>query len=132
MAARRPYERPMGRWWARNPSFLRYFARELTSVFVALYAVLLLAGLVRLAQGEAAFAAWLAFLRSPISLAVHAVLFLAFVYHAWSWFAIMPKTMAPLAVAGRRVPPWAITASGLAAAVACSAFLLLLLGRLAA
>ena len=56
---RRPYVRPMDGWWKRNPFFIRYMAREVTAVFVAAYAVVLLVGLVRLAQGEAAFNGWL-------------------------------------------------------------------------
>ena len=132
MAARRPYERPMGRWWSRNPAFAFYFAREATSVFVAIYAFLLLAGLARLAQGEQPFAEWVAFLRSPASLALHALLFAVLAYHTWTWFAIMPKTMAPVVVGGRRLPAWAITGAGVVGALACSAFLVGLVARLAA
>ena len=125
MAARRPYVRPMAGWWRRNPFFLRYMAREATAPFVAIYALVLLAGLVRLAQGPAAFAEWLEGLRSPYSIAFHVVLLAVFLSHAWSWFRIMPKTMAPVAIAGRRLAPSTITALGLVAAAACSAALYL-------
>jgi fumarate reductase subunit C len=93
MATRRPYVRPMAGWWRRDPFFMRYMAREVTAVFVAAYGIVLLVGLVRLAQGEAAFAGWLAALRSPLSLAFHALLLAVFAYHTYSWFAIMPKTL---------------------------------------
>ena len=131
MAARRPYERPVAGWWARNPRFRAYMLREATCALVAAYALILVVGLVRLAQGREAFEGYVAMLRTPVSLAVHAVLFAAFAYHAWSWFSIMPKTMAPLAVAGRRVAPWAITAAGLAAAIACSTGFVVLVAALA-
>ena len=117
----RAYIRPMKNWWLRDPFFIAYMAREATAVFVAAYAVVLLVGLVRLSQGEAAWNAWLAALRSPLSLAFHAVVLATFVYHTWSWFRIMPKTMPLIFLGGRRVPAGAITTIGLAAAVACCA-----------
>ena len=116
MAMRHPYVRPMAGWWRRNPFFVRYMAREATAVFVAAYALVLLAGLVRLAQGREAFEAWLDALRSPWSIAFHALLVLAFVYHTWSWFRIMPKTLPPLGIS-----PRAITAAGLAASLLAGA-----------
>lgn len=124
MAARRPYVRPMQGWWRRNPFFLRYMARELTAFVVAAYAVVLLVGVIRLSQGPHAFAEFLTGLRDPWSVALHGLLVAAFVYHAWSWFGIMPKTMPPVVVAGRRLSPAAITWSGLAASAVASAILL--------
>jgi fumarate reductase subunit C len=126
MNTRHTYMRPMAGWWRRDPFFLRYMAREATAPFVVGYAVILLVGLVRLAQGESAFEAWLAWLRSPLSLAIHAVLVAAFAYHTVTWFQIMPKTLPPLAIRGRRVSAAAITATGLAASAVLSAVLLLL------
>jgi fumarate reductase subunit C len=52
------------------------------------------------------------------------VVLATFIYHTWSWFRIMPKTMPILFLGGRRVPQQAITITGLAAAVcACSVLL---------
>ena len=126
MAARRPYVRAMGGWWRRNPYFLRYMAREATAPLVAAYAVVVLVGIVRLSQGEAAYAEWRAALASPAGIAFHGALLPAFAYHTWSWFRIMPKTLPPLAVGGRRLPDAALTALGLAAGAAASALLLAL------
>ena len=47
MTVRKPYVRPMAGWWRRNPFFVRYMMRELTAPFVAIYALILLIGLVR-------------------------------------------------------------------------------------
>ena len=44
---RRPYQRSMDGWWRRDPFFMRYMAREATALIVALYAVVLLVGVVR-------------------------------------------------------------------------------------
>lgn len=120
MAIRRTYVRPMAGWWRRNPFFLVYMAREVTAIFVAAYALVLLAGLMRLAQGPAAFEQWLEGLRSPGSIAFHLLLLAVFAYHTWSWFTIMPKTMPPVVVGGRKLAPAAITAIGLAASAIAS------------
>lgn len=120
MAIRRTYVRPMAGWWRRNPFFLVYMAREVTAIFVAAYALVLLAGLMRLAQGPAAFEQWLEGLRSPGSIAFHVLLLAVFAYHTWSWFTIMPKTMPPVVVGGRKLAPAAITAIGLAASAIAS------------
>jgi fumarate reductase subunit C len=120
MSDRRPYVRSMDGWWRRDAYFIRYMAREVTAVFVAAYAAVLLVGLVRLGQGEAAFNAWLQALKSPLSLLFHLILLATFVYHTWSWFNIMPKTLPMMFVGGKRVQPGTITGTGLAAAVVAS------------
>jgi len=114
---RRPYIRSMDGWWKRDPYFIRYMAREATAIFVAGYAIVLLFGLYRLSQGPAAYDGWLQALKSPLSLAFHLAALATFVYHTWSWFNIMPKTMPILFAGGKRVTPAAITSAGLAAAI---------------
>jgi fumarate reductase subunit C len=106
----------MAGWWRRDPYFMRYMVREATALAVALYAIVLLVGVLRLAQGEAAWNGWLAALRSPLSIALHMVLLAAMVYHTISWFEIMPKTLPMMFIRGQRVSARAITRTGLAAA----------------
>lgn len=119
-AARRPYIRPMAGWWRRDPFFMVYMARELTAFAVLAYAIVLAVGVVRLAQGEAAWNGWLAALQSPASLVLHLVFLLSFAVHAKSWFEIMPKTMPLMFVGGQRVAPSVITWTGWAATIAAS------------
>lgn len=114
---RRPYRRTMRGWWRRNPYFLRYLAMEATSILIALYALLLLLGLWRLTQGEAAYNAWLAMLRSPWSLALHALLLPVFAYHSYSWFRIMPKTLPAIYWRGAKLAQPVITRAGIVAAL---------------
>ena len=133
MSTRRPWSRPyvrsMDGWWRRDPFFVRYMAREATAVFVVVYALVLLVGAWRLSQGEAAFNGWLAALRSPVSVAFHVFLLAIFVYHTWSWFRIMPKTMPLILPDGKRLQPAMITGGGLAvAAVLCLGGFLVLMG----
>jgi fumarate reductase subunit C len=47
-----------------------------------------------------------------------------FLYHTWSWFRIMPKTMPMILPDGKRLSPTLITGTGLvAAAVLCIALI---------
>jgi len=114
------YVRPMAGWWRRDPFFVRYMWREATAFGVAVYAVVLMFGALRLAQGEAAFEGWLAAMRSVPSLVLHLVLFVSMVYHATSWFEIMPKTMPAMYIGGQRVAASTITRAGFAAAAAAA------------
>jgi len=118
----RTYVRPMAGWWHRNPFFLRYMVREGSAVVLTAYALMLLAGLACLVQGEAAFETWRALLATPLSIALHALALPLLVYHSITWFLVMPKTAPRLPFA----PGW-ITAGGLAASAALSSVVLLLL-----
>jgi len=126
MSAKRPYVRPMQGWWKRDPYFISYMWRETTALAVALYAVVLAVGVVRLAQGEAAWNGWLAALKSPLSVLLHLVLLAAMVVHAKSWFEIMPKTMPALQMGGKRVAASTITRAGWAATAVATVVVLVL------
>ena len=123
---RRPYMRPMDGWWRKNPFFVRYMMREVTAFVVAGYAIVLLVGLVCLANGEAAYQGWLNAMASPLSIVLHALALVVMIYHTWTWFEIMPKTMPPMYVGGKRVAGPVITWTGVAAAVAVTLVVLCL------
>ena len=120
MPAPRTYTRPMTGWWRRNPFYMRYMVREASSVFIVAYALVLLAGLARLAQGRAAFEVWLDGLTNPGSLAFHVITLALVVYHAWTWFKVMPNTLPFVRFGGRRVPDGAIVAAAVVSGVASS------------
>lgn len=120
MNKRRPYVRPMTGWWRKNPFFIEYMIHEGTALFVAAYALVLLAGLVCLAQGEAAWNGWLGALRHPLAILFHLATLAMLSYHSWTWFKIMPKTMPPVVLGGRKLPAAAITGGGLAAVALAS------------
>jgi fumarate reductase subunit C len=112
MAKIRPYVRPMQGWWRKNPFYVRYMIREASSVFLAIYAIILLVGLLRLAQGEAAYEAWRAALTSFGSVAFHWLALLTVGYHAYTWWKVAPKTVPDLRFAGRPLPELVITTGG--------------------
>jgi len=112
MAKIKPYVRPMQGWWRRNPYFVRYMIRESSSVFLAIYAVILLAGLLRLTQGASAYDGWLAALASPGSIVFHWLALLTVGYHAYTWWQVAPKTAPDIRIGGRPLPELVITGGG--------------------
>ncbi|HXV09239.1 MAG TPA: fumarate reductase subunit C [Burkholderiales bacterium] len=120
MAQVRTYTRPMGGWWRKNPYYVRYMIREASSLFLAIYTVILLVGLYRLTQGEAAWDAWRAALTSPGSILFHWIALLTVGYHAYTWWKVAPKTAPDLRIAGRAVPECVIAAGGWLAMVGTS------------
>ena len=127
---RRPYIRSMDSWWKRDPYFMRYLAMEATSILVAVYALILLVGLFRLSQGEAAYNGWLEALKSPMSVGLHVLILLVFIYHTWSWFKIMPKTLPTFYFRGEKIPQPVITGIGVAVSVALNLLVLVILSGL--
>ncbi|MFQ5520995.1 MAG: fumarate reductase subunit C, partial [Candidatus Methylomirabilia bacterium] len=75
-------------WWLRRPAYFRFMMRELSSVFIAVFLVVLLIELYQLAQGPAAYAAFVATLRSPGWLAFHVVALAFALYHSVTWLAL--------------------------------------------
>jgi fumarate reductase subunit C len=127
---RGPYLRPIDSLWWAKPPYLTYTLREGTGIAIAAYALVLLAGVICLAVGKNAYEAWLGFLASRWSLALHAILLIAMLFHVWTWFAIMPKTMPRLVIGGRYVEPRLITATGIAVAALASLLLLAIAMRI--
>jgi fumarate reductase subunit C len=114
---RRAYVRPMQGWWRRDPFFVRYMIREITAFAVLAYSIVLMFGVLRLSQGEAAFNGWLAALRTPGAMLFHLLLLVSMAVHAHSWFEIMPKTMPLIFAHGDRVPAQTIQRIGWTVAV---------------
>lgn len=110
--SRRPYIRDVSKtgWWLKHPRYIRYMLREMTAAFIGIYVLTVIVGLLRLSQGEAAYAAFLATAKGTPGL-TFAVITLGFaLYHSYTWFQVTPKAM-PLTFAGKRVPGATIVAA---------------------
>ena len=101
-------------WWLQNRAYTGFVLRELTSVFVALFAVVYLWQLRALVQGPEAYAHFLARLGTPLFLALHGVAFLFVLFHAVTWFNLAPKAIV-VRLLGKRVPDWVIVGLNYAA-----------------
>ena len=120
MARVKTFVRPMQGWWRKNPFFVRYMIRESSSVFLGTYAVILLVGLLRLSQGEAAYEAWRTALTHPLSILFHWLALLIVSYHAYTWWKVAPKTAPDIRIAGRAIPEILITGGGILATLGAS------------
>ena len=118
MSQVRTYTRPMAGWWRKNPYFVKYMIREASAPLFYAYALWLLAGLVALARGEAAYNAWRAASSHPLSILLHAVVVVFAIYHTWTWFRVLPKTTPDI-----DVQPRVLVAAGVTAAAVCCAAL---------
>jgi fumarate reductase subunit C len=124
MNARKPYIRPMNGWWRRDPFFVEYMVHEGTAFFVLAYALELLAGVLCLASGEATWNAYLAFSGSAVMMLINFAILLMMLYHCYTWFKIMPRTLPPLIISGQRLGAAVITTTGIIVAVLASSLLL--------
>jgi fumarate reductase subunit C len=106
---------------------MRYMAREVTSLFVGAYCLLLVVALQRLAAGPAAWEGFLASLRSPASIVFQFFALVAAIYHAATWFAATQKAM-PLQIGENFVPGNIISGAHYAAWAVLSAVVLFFAG----
>ncbi len=113
-----PYRRPVPTtWWLQRRSYTLFILREITSVFVAGYCILLLYLLHRLGRGPEGYEAALTAIGSPVSVALHVMALLFVLYHTVTWFNLTPKVMvvrvgeeqvSPLLIAGGVYAGWIV------------------------
>ena len=90
-------------WWLKDRAYVKFVLRELTSVFVAFFALLYLWQLRALARGPDAYAQFLARLKTPFFLTVDIVALVFVLFHTITWFNLTPTAMV-VRVRGKRVP----------------------------
>jgi fumarate reductase subunit C len=90
-------------WWLQSWRYSKFVLRELTSLAVAFFAVILLWQLYALGQGPEAYARFSARLRTPLFLFLHGVVFVAVLFHCLTWLNLTPKAMV-VRLRGKRVP----------------------------
>ena len=95
--------KPSATWWMSGSGYRRFAAREFTSVFAAVYSVILLLFLIALSRGREAWEGFLQWLALPGIVVLHAFILMALVYHAGTWFRL--TSQAVVVRLGRRVVP---------------------------
>ena len=106
-------------WWLRNGSYFRIVLRELTCIFVGIFAVLSLWQVRALGQGAEAYARFVERLSEPAFVALSSAALVAVLYHAITFFNITP-TIVVIRIGQQRVPGWVIAGAHYAAAVVLS------------
>jgi fumarate reductase subunit C len=80
-------------WWIHKWAYLKFILRELTSLSVASYVLVLLFQIRALAAGEGAYKEFSAWLASPLSIVLHSIALLFVLFHTITWFNLAPKAM---------------------------------------
>lgn len=127
--SRKPYVReiPKATWYFARPRDIHHMLQEVSSFFIGAYAILLVAGLGALAEGEAAYGMFLAGLGSPLSIGFHWLVLAVALFHSVSWFNVAPKAMR-MQVGEMFIPERAIALGHYAAWVVISLFVLFIAG----
>jgi fumarate reductase subunit C len=107
-------------WWVRKWPYVTFILRELTSILVMAYAVILLIILGALGRGPEAYEALLAFFQTPFSIGLHVVIFAFVIYHSITWFKLAP-TATVIKVGKKRLPGSALVAGNIALWIVVSA-----------
>ena len=129
MTELRTYRRTLSTWWwVRKPSYLVFVLRELSSIFVAWFVLLLLILIGSVNRGDAAYQDFLDFASHPFVVVINVVAFAFVVLHTVTWFNLTPKAM-DVRLGGRPVPPAAVIASQYVGLVVVSAFVFWLVTR---
>jgi fumarate reductase subunit C len=126
--SRKPYVRPMTTEWIfRHSRYGRYMLRESSCLFIAGWTLMLVWGLKQLAEGPAAWEAFLQGLTSPASIFLQ-LLTLGFAsYHSITWFNLTPKAL-PVQLGEEFLPDGAISGAHFAAWAVVSVAILFLAG----
>lgn len=117
-----PYSRKMGSdWWTQRGAYTLVMLRELTSVPLAIYFVVLIGLFRSVRQGDVEYASYLGFLASPSVLVVHAVALAAALLHTITFFNLAPKALVvrigedklpPAMIAGPHYVAWLVVSAG--------------------
>lgn len=101
----KPYVRevPKHSWFLRHPRYLRYMAREVTCILIAVHAVFLLVALQRLGEGREAWEGFLQAAGTPAMVLLQLLILAFAVYHSTSWFNVTPKAM-PVQIGEKFLP----------------------------
>jgi len=89
------YVRPVSTttWYLARRSYTIHMLQELTSLFIGLYALLLLWGIYAVAGGPETYQTFLDGLTNPGMRLLLWVLTIVIFYHAFAWFSVTPKAM---------------------------------------
>jgi fumarate reductase subunit C len=98
----RPYERRMPLlWWLQRWNYTWFILRELSSAFVAWWAVVTLIQIASILEGPQAYAAFQVWMAQPLLIIVNIVSFIFILFHTLSWFRLVPQAMLPR-IGGKR------------------------------
>ena len=126
MSNRKPYVREMkASWWQKHNFYRMYMLREATVLPLILFTLFLTFGLGALVKGPEAWHGWLTFMTNPIVIAINIVALLGSLFHAYTFFGMMPQVM-PVRLKGKLVDTKIVVLSQWAAVAAISLIVLII------
>ncbi|CAH0524449.1 fumarate reductase subunit FrdC [Vibrio hippocampi] len=126
MSNRKPYVREMNAtWWTKHPFYRFYMLREATVLPLILFTLFVTFGLGALVKGADAWNTWLAFMASPIVIAINIVALAGSLFHAATFFSMMPQVM-PIRIKGKPIEKKTIVLAQWAAVAAISLIVLII------
>ena len=90
-------------WWTKRASYLRFVTRELTSLAVAYFSIILLFLIRSISQGEGSYHQFIASLKSPTMTLLSMIALFGLIYHSITWFNLAPKAIV-VKIGKHRVP----------------------------
>ncbi len=116
-------------WWLRKRAYTKFITRELTSVFVAYGALLLLWQVWMVTRGPEAYARFIAWLKHPLVSGAHVIVLVVLLFHTVTWLNLAPKALV-LHLGRRRIPNVVILVAHYGALLGATAlFFWILVGR---
>lgn len=117
----RLYRKPVSKsWWLKNSRYLLFMARELSSVFIGVFALLYVIQLSLLATGPELYNRYLALLGMPGLIALHIVALVFALIHTITWLSFLPVVQ-PVRIRGKESPYAAVVLVSLIAWIVLSA-----------
>ena len=104
MSAPITYRQPVSRlWWMKKRTYFMFVLRELSSIFVAWFAVFLMIMVSAIGRGEASYRGFMNWAASPAVIVINVIALAFAILHTVTWFALTPQAMV-VRFGGRRVP----------------------------
>lgn len=126
MSNRKPYVREMTRtWWKDSDVYRLYMLREATVLPLIFFTFFLALGLASLVMGEGAWINWLDFMQNPLVVAINIVALAGSLYHAYTFFNMMPKVM-PIRIKGKLLEAKQVVAAQWTAVAVISVIVLMI------
>ncbi len=117
------YPKMPATWWLRKRSYFFFMLRELSSVFIAIFLVVLLVQIYQLSEGPESYNAFAQRLGSPGWIIFHAIALLFAIYHSITWF-FSTAVVLPLRLGEREIPRNLVTALNIGAWIVVSLVIL--------
>jgi fumarate reductase subunit C len=115
-------------WWLERWAYLKFVLRELSSIPVAGFIVMVILRIRAVSRGPEAYEAFQSCLRKPVVLTLSVIGLLFVVLHTVTWFSLTPRAMT-VRVGGKRLPELFVIAVNYAGWLFASGFIAWILLR---